>query len=668
MNKKMTEKEHLHKEIDDLKKRLGELKASESQLKNNLKACYKSESNYHTLVDSMIEGLCIADENESITFTNDSMAKILGYQKAEEVIGRNLGEFCSGEQLEIFKKETIKRRKGEKEKYDAEIIRSDGEKRIINITPEPVFDADGVFIGTSGLLMDVTEQRSAEEALRESEERFKQVAESAGEWIWETDADGLYIYSSPVVEKILGYTPEEVVGKKYFYDFISPDVKQDLKKSAFEIFSRKNTFNKFTNANLHKNGNIVILETSGVPILDENGQLIGYRGVDTDVTAQKKAEQELFKAQKLESIGLLAGGIAHDFNNIITAILGNIQIAKMIGTEKEETIKILSNAEKACLHASNLTRQLLTFSKGGAPVKEPIFLSTHLEDMANLALRGSNVACVSSIVDDLWPVEVDVGQITQVIHNIVINADQAMPGGGKITLRAENIVISEHDGLSLESGSYVKISIQDKGIGIPKENQMLIFDPYFTTKQKGSGLGLTICYSIIKNHDGFILVESEVGNGTTFHVLLPVSKQMPIQDVEDLLEGAVENIRVLLMDDNEFIRESANLLFRKIHCFVETADDGAEAIEKYRQAKESGQPFTVVIMDLTIPGGMGGVEATEKLLKYDYDAKVIVSSGYSTDPIMANFREYGFCDVLVKPYTMNKVRDVLGRIIKSIAP
>jgi len=668
MNKKMTEKEYLLKEIADLKKRLAELEASELQLQNDLKAHYKSESNYRTLVDSMIEGLCIADENESITFTNDSMAKILGYQKAEEVIGRNLGEFCSGEQLEIFKKETIKRRKGEKEKYDAEIIRSDGEKRIINITPEPVFDADGVFIGTSGLLMDVTEQRSAEEALRESEERFKQVAESAGEWIWETDADGLYIYSSPVVEKILGYTPEEVVGKKYFYDFISPDVKQDLKKSAFEIFSRKNTFNKFTNANLHKNGNIVILETSGVPILDENGQLIGYRGVDTDVTAQKKAEQELFKAQKLESIGLLAGGIAHDFNNIITAILGNIQIAKMIGTEKEETIKILSNAEKACLHASNLTRQLLTFSKGGAPVKEPIFLSTHLEDMANLALRGSNVACVSSIVDDLWPVEVDVGQITQVIHNIVINADQAMPGGGKITLRAENIVISEHDGLSLESGSYVKISIQDKGIGIPKENQMLIFDPYFTTKQKGSGLGLTICYSIIKNHDGFILVESEVGNGTTFHVLLPVSKQMPIQDVEDLLEGTVENIRVLLMDDNKFIRESANLLFRKIHCFVETADDGAEAIEKYRQAKESGQPFTVVIMDLTIPGGMGGVEATEKLLKYDYDAKVIVSSGYSTDPIMANFREYGFCDVLVKPYTMNKVRDVLGRIIKSIAP
>jgi len=638
------------------------------------------------------------------------------------------------------------------------------------------------------LQREIAERRRAQEALGESEERFRQVAENAQEWIWEVDANGLYTYVSPVVEEILGYKPEEIVGKRHFYDLFYPEDLEETKRAAFEVFAQKESFRGFLCRNVHKNGRTVWLSRSGVPILDGEEDLLGYRGADTDitkrkwmaeelwrseekfrgiaersfdmifmmdpegrityaspatkrllgyvpdeiigklfqdylpesegtevvrtfieiakgrsieslqlgmlrkdrslaivemnaspiiideevtgvqgiirdVTERKRMEEELMKAQKLESLGVLAGGIAHDFNNILTAILGNISLARMY-TDPDKISERLTETERACAQAKDLTQRLLTFSRGGAPIKKTVPIAELLRDSASLALSGSNVRCEFSIPDDLWPVEVDEGQMRQAFNNIVINACQAMPDGGAVRVCAENVTVRAEDALPLKDGEYVKISIEDQGVGIPEEHLQKIFDPFFTTKEKRSGLGLAASYSIIKDHDGYIAAESEVGIGTILYVYVPAFPERTLvkeeREEEELIIGTG---KILVMDDQEMIRETVSEMLDNIGYEVTTATDGAEAIDLYKAAKESGQTFDAVIMDLTVAGGMGGKEAVQKLIEIDPDVKAIVSSGYSNDPIMADFREYGFSGVIAKPYRIKELSEVLHRVM-----
>jgi nitrogen-specific signal transduction histidine kinase/ActR/RegA family two-component response regulator len=385
-----------------------------------------------------------------------------------------------------------------------------------------------------------------------------------------------------------------------------------------------------------------------------------------DVTENKRIEEELIKAQKLESLGVLAGGIAHDFNNLLTAILGNVSLAKMYADGQEKVIQRLDEAEKASLRAKDLTQQLLTFAKGGAPVKRTASISDVVKDSVKFALRGSNVRCVFDVAQSLWPVEIDEGQISQVVHNLIINACQAMPTGGTILVQAENTTVwpDQDVGSPLGEGKYVKLSVQDEGQGIPSDILPKIFDPYFTTKKRGSGLGLATSYSILKNHDGLITVESEVGKGTTFSIHLPVSlgeesEKKPFRDAP--LYG---NGRILVMDDEEMLRAFVGELLGMLGYDVMFAADGHETIEKYRNARECGSPFDCVLMDLTIPGGMGGKETIEKLLQIDPQVRAVVSSGYSDDPVMADFRKYGFLGVVAKPYDATELSDILNKIIK----
>ena len=411
------------------------------------------------------------------------------------------------------------------------------------------------------------------------------------------------------------------------------------------------------------------ISLTGAPIRDQSGTTLGVVLVFRDITNQLSMEEELLKGQKLESLGILAGGIAHDFNNILTGIVLKTQLARRNWARGNDPSQYFTSIDEATQLATTLTHQLLTFAKGGAPITKSASIRQLLEESTRFVLRGSKIKCNCLIEDDLWIAEIDPGQINQVINNLVINAEQAMPDGGTITLLAGNVQMTSQNRVGeLATGRYIKISVEDEGIGIPPENLPRIFDPYFTTKEKGHGLGLAGTYSIIHRHAGYISVESEVDAGTVFTFYVPTSENpaaeieeaQPLSDTEEL--GPVGNGRILVMDDEEMIREALGELLKELGYDVAFARDGVEAIALYREALCQGLVFDAVIMDLTIPGGMGGKEAIQELLAVDPTVTAIVSSGYSSDPVMARYEDYGFSAVLAKPLRLDDVTQVLEKV------
>ena len=401
-----------------------------------------------------------------------------------------------------------------------------------------------------------------------------------------------------------------------------------------------------------------------------NTQVSPHRTVAifTDITERESLQEELIKKQKLESIGLLAGGIAHDFNNVLTAVLGNISLAAMFIEKGHKSSDPLGEAEKAAKQASALARQLLTFASGGQPVKCAVSLQKVIEDSVSLVVRGSNVTTVVEVPEDLPPIESDAGQMGQVFYNLIINAVQAMPEGGTITITAGELTLADNNPLSLPPGRYVRVTCADQGCGISPENLKNIFDPYFTTKTGGTGLGLASVHSIVNKHRGHISVSSAAGRGTTFELILPASLQRPaaatIRDSGPLESGSGGH-SVLVMDDEDMIRDLAAALLEELGYRVTTCSSGEAAIELYRAAFFAGTPFRAVIMDLTVPGGMGGKEAARSILDIDPAARLIVSSGYSTDPVMAESREFGFCGAVFKPYSAGEIAAVLKETLNT---
>ncbi len=398
-------------------------------------------------------------------------------------------------------------------------------------------------------------------------------------------------------------------------------------------------------------------------VKDSEGETVRSYGATQDITEQKRMEEELLRTQKLESVGILAGGIAHDFNNILTTILGSIALAKMDVGPKDEIFPLLGDVETASSRAQALTKQLLTFAKGGAPVKETSSIKEVIKESSVFVLRGSKSSCEFSIAEDLWPVEVDIGQINQVINNLVINANQAMPEGGRIQVAAENLTIESGHNLPIKPGRYIRISITDEGVGISEKHMAKVFDPYFTTKHEGNGLGLATAYSIVKKHDGHITVESELGKSATFQIYLPASEKAVREMAENkTITGAG---RILVMDDEAIVRKTLGKILEKLGYEPEFAEEGAEAIEMYKTAEASGKPYEAVILDLTVPGGMGGKDTMKKLLELESGVKAIVSSGYSDDSLLANFQEYGFRGILPKPFDPQAVSKVLNEVIQG---
>jgi PAS domain S-box-containing protein len=386
-----------------------------------------------------------------------------------------------------------------------------------------------------------------------------------------------------------------------------------------------------------------------------------------DLTDKQALEHLLFKLGRLESIDLLAGGIAHDFNNLLVGMLANLGLARSSLPAPEAAMERLAEAENAVLRAKHLTQQLLTLSKGGAPLRRLVAVDRELIEAAAFALHGSNVRCDQRIPEDLWPVEVDLGQIGQVMQNLIINAEQAMPHGGTITISCENVTLQAAALPELPAGNYVKISVADQGAGIPPDHLDRIFDLYFTTKPNGSGLGLATSREIVKRHAGTIRVDSRPGEGATFTIFLPASaKPLPCQTAPEVEEPpASGGGRILLMDDETYIQELIGEMLESVGYEVELADDGAAALERYKAAMTAGRPFDAVIMDLTIPGGMGGKQAIQELLMVDPNVKGIVSSGYPDDPVMTNYQEYGFKSCIAKPYKFKELHQMIQEVISG---
>ena len=408
--------------------------------------------------------------------------------------------------------------------------------------------------------------------------------------------------------------------------------------------------------------NSVLISEDEISLFSEVAADITFALRDIDLSSSNELlQQEQLRASKLESIGTLAGGIAHDFNNLLTGIMGNIGLAKTLLPDGSPIFDVLDEAEKAANRSRNLTQQLLTFARGGKPIKKVVNITGNIKDSATFALRGSKAKLELSLPEDLWLVEADEGQISQVIHNLVINADEAMPKGGTITINALNHHQKRWDTLLVAAGNYVRIDVRDNGIGIAPEHLQKIFEPYYTTKHQGSGLGLTTAYSIIKNHGGYLLAESILNQGSVFHVYLPASKKTAKgEQIMAVKRSTQAGGKVLVMDDDEIIRKMLVSMLKLAGYEVDSAADGAEAVEIYRQAMSNNNPFSAVIMDLTVPGGMGGKEAVIKLLEIDPGASVIVSSGYATDPIMSDYKKYGFSAVIAKPYSINQLQETLA--------
>jgi len=471
-----------------------------------------------------------------------------------------------------------------------------------------------------------------EKKVRESQQWLATTLKSIGDGVIATDTEGLVTFMNPVAEVLTGWNQKEAAGKplKDVFYIINEETRERCENPFEKILETGGIVGLANNTVLvAKDGTEKPIADSGAPIRDETHTILGTVLVFRDITEKRKMEGDILrlKTEKMESISILAGGIAHDFNNILTAILGNITLAKMHTVPEGEIFTILTEAEKASLRAKNLTQQLLTFSKDGVLIKKPASISELLQDTAEFALHGSNAECKFLIPEDLWSVDIDAGKISQVINNLIINADQAMPEGGIIEVSAENVRVEQKEGLPLQGGTYVKISIEDRGIGIPEEYLQKIFEPYFTTKQKGSGLGLATSYSIVKKHGGHIVVTSKSGAGTLFCIWLPaLEKGADIvsrgRKPERLVRGKG---RILVMDDDVSILK--------------------------------------VTRDVLEHLGYTPAFARQELLKIDPSVKAIVSSGYSNDPVMANYREYGFCGVVTKPYSIEELSKTLHEVI-----
>jgi PAS domain S-box-containing protein len=637
----------IHLDIDD-RKRVEE-------------ALRESEAKYKTMAETAPDAVITTDLTGTITYVSTRCLKLFGYERAEELVGRKGLKLMAPAEFEKAidgMKSTLGREIRNDVRYN--LLRKDGTTFAGEVSAAVVRDGEGEPTGFVVVAKDITDRSRAEEAMQASEQQFRTLAETslAGIYIFQ----GLeFRYVNPAAARMFGYEVEEITNELGPLDFVHSGDHAASAEYGEKCLAGSTESIPFSFRGLRRDGSVMDCEVLGRSI-DFMGSP-AVIGTVVDVSERKCAEQEVLRAQKFESIGVLAGGVAHDFNNLIMAIWGNIDLAKVEMEAQDGGVEYLEEAERACRRAQALAQQLITFSRGGTPVRRPTSVARVVREAADLTFSGSNVRCELSLPDDLWSAWVDEGQVDRVFNNLLLNAMQAIPEGGIVRVSAENTILAAPGDSSEAPRRYVEVSVRDQGIGIKKENLSKIFDPYFTTKQKGSGLGLTVVHSIVTKHDGHVSVESEVGRGTEFRIRLPAC-EAGSEEAEKSREGIVTGEgKILVMDDEEMVRKLVGKLLVRLGYEVELAEDGAEAVDLFHRAFASGQPFDVAILDLTIPGGMGGKETITRLLEVDPEIKAIVSSGYSNDPVMADCERYGFVGIIAKPYQMGRLGKVVKRVI-----
>jgi two-component system cell cycle sensor histidine kinase/response regulator CckA len=536
-----------------------------------------------------------------------------------------------------------------------------GEIRTVEVTSGPVA-IDGMVYLLS-IVHDISDRARAERSLKESEEKFSKAFHGSPDSInINRYTDGVYVEINEGFTRMTGYAEADVLGRSSTPGDLGIWVDQaDRDRMVAALAERGETE---LEARFRRKNGSVLLGAMSARLIEIDGVKCVLT-ITRDVTERRRTEEAQLTAQKLESLSLLAGGIAHDFNNLLAGILGNISLARMEGQRSSAASDNLLSAERATLRARDLTHQLLTFARGGAPVKRLADVGALVREAASFASHGSPCACELDIPPDLWPAQIDEGQLGQVVQNIVINAVQAMPAGGTIRLEARNERLGEANRGALPAGSYLRVSIADQGTGIPEEQLTRIFDPYFTTKQTGSGLGLATSYSILRNHGGHLGVSSALGRGSTFTFLVPAEPDREVPSAAaERVEVSARGTRVLVMDDQDLVRGMAERMLRTLGFSTHGASNGEEALALFHAARSEGRPFQLVILDLTVVGGMGGKETLAALRSIDPAVKVIISSGYSDDPILADYREHGASGVLPKPYRLAELKSVLREVVE----
>jgi two-component system cell cycle sensor histidine kinase/response regulator CckA len=502
-------------------------------------------------------------------------------------------------------------------------------------------------------IRDLAERNQARTALQESARTMTDILENTSDAFFALDQQWKFTYVNPKAEKLLDRNRHDLIGKELWQQF------PELIGSPFEQnYRRVLTEQAAVQFEASDAAGKIWFEMHAYP--SGRGISVFFR----DVTERKRVEEERLTTSKLESLGTLAGGIAHDLNNILTVISGNIGLAQIEApSDAGSLLSFLSKAGQAAQHAAHLSSQLLTFSKGGAPIKRVSSVSELLAQAAEFSLYGSNLRADMDLAADLWKADVDPGQIEQVINALVINAREAMPHGGTVRISARNVKLEQDAEVMLPSGQYLKITVSDRGSGIPEDLATKIFDPYFTTKPTGSGLGLAISYSIVKKHGGMLHLESSSTEGSTFAFYLPASKRKKVSSPPVLNERVFHfnHKRILVMDDEAAIRDLICQLLTTLGYEVTAVPDGLEAVRIYERALRRGESFQAVILDATIRGGMGGIATIERLRSLDPQVTAIICSGYSDEAALSEFLAYGFRGALPKPFTRGELSDALQR-------
>ena len=646
-----------------LQQELEKLKLEIASCRKREQAAREAESYYRAFFEKSTDGIVILDPESArpIEF-NDQACRQLGYTRDEfaQIKVQDIEDLETDSNVKAHIRSIIS--KGFDE-FETRHRTKSGEIRNVYV------QAQVIQVGKKSVYhciwRDITESKRMENSLRESEDRFRLTFSSNPDAVTINRLDdGVYVEVNEGFCRITGYTREEVIGKSS----VDLGVWDDPKVRACLVGNlEERGYSENLETTFRRKDGSVIIGLMSARIITLHGVPHNI-AVSRDITQHKLYEKERLKIEKLESLGILAGGIAHDFNNVLTGIVGNLSFARVFLDDAHKAVKPLQNAEKAAFRAGELAHQLLTFSRGGEPVKKLVDVKNLIEEALSLTLHGSKVSHDSIIPGNIHAIEADEGQISQVFYNIIINAVQAMPNGGIFRITAENILLKEANRFSLHPGPYVRVVLADQGDGIPLDNLEKIFDPYFTTKQGGNGLGLASAYSIINRHNGHINVQSTIDRGTVFSIYLPsigetigpAKKKESSQTVSTQGEG-----RVLVMDDEAMVLDVAADILTHLGNEVTICNNGVDAVSIYEESLASGKTFKAVFMDLTIPGGMGGKQAAQQILQLHPEANLIVSSGYSNDPVISNYKQYGFRAAITKPYTFLEFENILNTMVKE---